>query len=72
MYLKNNILFHFLIQYKLCKVRKVGTGPKGVPFILTHDARTIRYQDPLIKTNDTVQVDIESGKVKEFVKFDVG
>jgi len=60
------------VQYKLCKVKKLQVGPKGVPFLITHDARTIRYPDPLIKVNDTIQVDIASGKIKQFVKFDVG
>ncbi|KAK2174923.1 hypothetical protein NP493_767g01036 [Ridgeia piscesae] len=59
-------------KYKLCKVKKLQVGPKGVPFLITHDARTIRYPDPLIKVNDTIQVDIASGKIKQFVKFDVG
>ena len=39
---------------------------------MTHDGRTIRYPDPLVKVNDTVKVDIESGKIAEFVKFEVG
>lgn len=47
-------------------------GPKKVPYIITHDARTIRYQDPRIKANDTVQVDIASGKIQEHIKFDTG
>lgn len=47
-------------------------GPKKVPYIITHDARTIRYPDPHIKTNDTIQVDIESGKIKDYIKFDTG
>jgi len=59
-------------KYKLAKVRKTLTANKGVPFIVTHDGRTIRYPDPLIKVNDTVKVDIETGKVTEFVKFDSG
>jgi small subunit ribosomal protein S4e len=59
-------------QYKLCKVRKLLVGPKGVPFIITHDGRTIRYPDPLVKVNDTVQVDIATGKIKDFIKFDTG
>merc|ERR1712096_13103 len=42
--------------YKLCKVKKVGTGRKGVPFLVTHDARTIRYPNPDIKVHDTVMV----------------
>jgi small subunit ribosomal protein S4e len=39
-------------------------GPKKVPYLITHDARTIRYPDPHIKSNDTVRVDIESGKIQ--------
>merc|ERR1711909_63701 len=59
-------------RYKLCRVRKTATGPKNVPYITTHDGRTIRYPDPLVKVNDTVQVDISSGKMKEFIKFESG
>jgi small subunit ribosomal protein S4e len=58
--------------YKLCKVRKIGVGPKGVPFIVTHDARTIRYPDPLVKVNDTIKLDIASGKIVDHIKFDSG
>jgi len=47
-------------------------GPKKVPYIITHDARTIRYPDPRIKANDTVQVDIATGKILEHIKFDTG
>merc|ERR1712179_623102 len=41
-------------------------------YVTTNDGRTIRYQDPLIKVNDTVMVDIATGKVKDFIKFDTG
>jgi small subunit ribosomal protein S4e len=58
--------------YKLLKVRKVAIGAKGVPHIVTHDGRTIRYPDPLIHVNDTVKFDLESGKITDFVKFDTG
>ena len=27
---------------------------KKVPYIVTHDGRTIRYPDPLVKVNDSV------------------
>ena len=47
-------------------------GAKGVPHLATHDGRTIRYPDPLVKTNDTVKVDIETGKIDSFIKFDSG
>ena len=59
-------------EYKLCKVKMIKLGAKGIPFLVTHDGRTIRYPDPLIKVNDTVKVDIATGKILDFVKFDSG
>jgi len=59
-------------KYKLCKVKRVQVGARSVPFIVTHDGRTIRYPDPLIRVNDTVKFDIETGKLGEHIKFDVG
>lgn len=35
--------------YKLLKVVKQQFGKGGVPYIATHDGRTIRYPDPDIK-----------------------
>ena len=58
--------------YKLCKVMSSRVGARKVPCLTTHDGRTLRYPDPLIKVNDTVKVDLKTGKVTEFVKFDVG
>lgn len=59
-------------KFKLCKVRNRTVGPKGVPLILTHDGRTARYPDPLIKINDTVRLDLETGKITDFIKFEPG
>merc|ERR1711885_121381 len=59
-------------RYKLCKITKIGVAQKGVPFVVTHDARTIRYPSPDIKVNDTVILDIESGAITEHVKFETG
>jgi small subunit ribosomal protein S4e len=59
-------------KYKLAKVRAQKVGDRGIPYISTSDGRTIRYPDPLIKVNDTVKIDIETGKVVDFIKFDVG
>jgi len=59
-------------KYKLCRVRKVKTGPKGHPYLYTSDGRTIRYPDPIVKVHDTVQVDIATGKVQDTIPFDTG
>ncbi|XP_043778827.1 40S ribosomal protein S4, X isoform-like [Cervus elaphus] len=59
-------------KYKLCKVRKIFVGIKGIPHLVTHDARTIHYPNPLIKVNDTIQIDLGTGKITDFIKFDTG
>jgi small subunit ribosomal protein S4e len=60
------------LQYKLCKVKRVQIGPKKIPFLVTHDGRTIRYPDPMIKVNDSIQVDIASGKITDHIRFESG
>ncbi|VFQ77291.1 unnamed protein product [Cuscuta campestris] len=59
-------------KFKLCKVRSIQFGKKGIPYLNTYDGRTIRYPDPLIKPNDTVKLDLESNKIVDFIMFDVG
>ena len=59
-------------KYKLLKVKRVQLGAKGVPLIVTHDGRTLRYPDPLVRVNDTVKFDLENNKMVDFIKFDTG
>jgi len=59
-------------KYKLCQVKQLAVGAKKIPYIVTHDGRTIRYPDPQIKVNDTIKFEIESGKISDFFKFDIG
>jgi len=59
-------------KFKLCKVKKMQLGQRGIPFVTTHDARTIRYPMPDVRVNDTVKVDIATGKIVDHVKFAVG
>lgn len=59
-------------KYKLVKITKISIGSKGIPFCSTHDGRTIRYPDPLIKANDTVKFNLTTNKLEELIKFDVG
>merc|ERR1712196_618502 len=44
----------------------------GVPYIVTHDGRTIRFPHPDIKKNDTVKVNLETHEIEGVVKFDNG
>jgi len=59
-------------SFKLCRIQKTHITAGKVPVVVTHDGRTIRYPDPLIKVNDTVKVDIATGKITSFSKFELG
>jgi small subunit ribosomal protein S4e len=73
-------------QYKLAKVVKVDRAKKAsighnpfqkghaavIPYLVTHDGRTIRYPDPNVKVDDTVKINIEDGKITGHLKFEVG
>lgn len=59
-------------KYKLCKVKRQEISKKKIPLIVTHDGRTLRYPDPLVKVDDVVKVDIATGKMVDFIKFELG
>jgi len=73
---KSRFVLHKIVKdeasYKMCRVKKVFRGPKGTPYAITHDGRTLRYPDPDIKANDSVRVDLEGGKVLDYAKFEPG
>jgi len=73
-------------SYKLCRVssrskaKKASIGhnvlatgqASAIPFIITHDGRTIRFADPLIKKHDVVKFDLKTNKVTGHLKFEAG
>lgn len=59
-------------SYKLARVVNDGTTAKSIPYVVTHDGRTIRYPDPLVKVFDTVKIDLKTGKIVDFLKFETG
>merc|ERR1712127_601822 len=50
-------------KFKLRRVKEVAKGAKGVPYMVTHDGRTIRYPDPQLGFMDTIKLDLETGKI---------
>merc|ERR1712178_559751 len=64
----------YILMQRLIKVdaKALEMGAKKVPYIVTHDGRTIRYPDPLVAVNDTVKFNIETGKCDDFIKFETG
>merc|ERR1712188_186213 len=59
-------------KFKLCKVKGVAVGKNGIPYLVTHDGRTIRYPDPLIKAKDTIKFSLDTNTIVGHVSFDVG
>jgi len=72
--------------YKLCRVVRVARGKKAsigrvsgaagqagvIPYLVTHDGRTIRFADPAVKANDTIKLDLTTGKQIGHIKFEIG
>jgi small subunit ribosomal protein S4e len=59
-------------NFKLCKVKRKVLGKNKIPYIMTHDGRTIRYPHPDIKKNDSVKLNLETGEVDGVIKFENG
>jgi len=60
------------LAIKLCRVTKKYFGESRRPYVSTHDGRTIGYPDPNIKKGDSVVVNLETGKIKEWIRFKPG
>jgi len=58
--------------YKLCRVKEVKKGQKGVSHCVTHDGRTVRFPSPEIKAFDTIRLNLATGKIEDFAKFEQG
>jgi len=73
-------------QYKLCRVQKFSKAKKAsigrnpffhgqsgtIPYLVTHDGRTVRFADPAVRVNDTVKINLKTGKQEGHLKFEVG
>lgn len=59
-------------SFKLLKVKRKSIGKNKIPFIVTHDGRTIRFPHPDIKKNDTIKFNLITGEIDGLVKFENG
>ena len=59
-------------RYKLLKVKSKAVGPNKVPYIVSHDSRTIRFPHPEIKEGDTVKFDLEKNSISEWYHNEPG
>merc|ERR1712226_1345172 len=59
-------------RFIVYRVKKVFVEKNNVPFLVTHDGRSIRYPNPECKVGDTIELDLASNKISNWVKFDTG
>lgn len=59
-------------KVKLLKVKSKAVGPNKVPYIVTHDGRTIRFAHPDINVGDTLKFDLEKNTIIEWFKNEPG
>jgi len=57
-------------KFKLCKITKRSVGPNKIPYIVTHDGRTIRFPNPAIAVLDTVKIDLTTGLIADHIPFE--
>jgi len=59
-------------KFKLCKVIKRGICSNKIPYIVTHDGRTIRYPHPDIKVNNTIKLNLENNTIESYINMEQG
>jgi len=67
-----------VVRYSKAKKATIGKNPLAhgqagtIPFIVTHDGRTIKYPSPDVQQHDTVKFDLKTNKIVGHLKFDIG
>lgn len=59
-------------KIKLLKVKSKAVGPNKIPYIVTHDSRTIRFPHPEIEAGDTLKYDLEKNQIVTWIKNQPG
>jgi len=47
-------------------------GPKGIPYVVTHDGRTLRFPHPSVKRDDTVKLNLRTNEIVTWYKYELG
>lgn len=59
-------------DFKLCRIKKRVMGQNKVPYLVTHDARTLRFPHPDIKVFDTIKLNLKTGAIDETIPLEIG
>jgi small subunit ribosomal protein S4e len=55
-------------SFKLCKVVQKRIGKNKIPYVVTHDGRTIRYPHPDIEKGDSVKLNLATKDIELVIK----
>lgn len=59
-------------SFKLCKIVAKKIGKSKVPYIVTHDGRTIRFPHPDIEIGDSIKLNLATHEIEGCIKFTNG
>ena len=59
-------------NYKLCRIVKKSVGPNKIPYLVTHDGRTLRFADENIGVHDSIKLNLKTGEIEDTVKMGTG
>jgi len=55
--------------FKLCKIVSKRIGKEKIPYIATHDGRTVRFPHPDIQIGDSVKFNLSTNEIDGVIKF---
>jgi len=55
--------------FKLCKIIKKTIGKNKIPYIVTHDGRTLRFPHPDIEIGDSIKYNLSTHEIDGVIKF---
>lgn len=59
-------------NYKICRIVKKSVGPNKIPYLVTHDGRTLRFVDENVGVHDTIKLNLKNGETEESYKMTTG
>lgn len=59
-------------NFKICRIVKKSVGPNKIPYLVTHDGRTLRFADENIGVHDSVKMNLKNGEIEETYKMVIG
>ena len=59
-------------NYKICRVVKKSVGPNKIPYLVTHDERTLRFVAENVGVHDSIKLNVKTNQVEDVLKMNLG